>query len=69
MTRDSVLQIRSAGIPAALTVKTVGLVRVPAFPVFMIWAGNLYLRAAKPFSRSAMMSSMCSVPMDSRIVF
>gem|GEM_PF-4387851 len=27
------------------------------------------LSAAKPFSRSAMMSSMCSVPMDSRMVF
>ena len=25
--------------------------------------------AAKPFSRSAMMSSMCSVPMDKRMVF
>ena len=29
---------------------------------------EIYLTAAKPFSRSARISSMCSVPMDSRMV-
>ena len=31
--------------------------------------GSNHFTAAKPFSRSAMMSSMCSVPMERRIVF
>ena len=35
---------------------------------FSSYAGNPYLTASKPCSRSARMSSMCSVPMESRMV-
>ena len=36
--------------------------------IFAIFLPSFYLMALKPFSRSAIMSSMCSVPMESLIV-